>query len=801
MEPTRKSIKMNVFLNRLLITVCCFLISPLLIAQPSTLKVTGKVQAAGSNQAVMFATVMAVNATTKASIDGTTTSEDGTFSLSVGASENFYIQVSFIGFATKTITPSAPVGGKINIGVIELEQSANELGEVEVVSERSQTEFKLDKRVFNVGQDLSSTGASAVDVLNNVPSVDVNIEGEISLRGSQGVQVLINGKPSILASDGANSLGTITADMIEKVEVITNPSAKYDAEGTSGILNIVLKKEEKKGLNGSVSVNAGIPDNQSIGVSLNRRTEKFNLFTQIGAGYRSLPRQNENITDNLVSDKRIESDGEEFRNEQFYNITLGTDYHINDKNVITLSGNFAYEIEDQPSLTNFSSFTNGILDAQWYRDEETEATNPKWQYELNYQREFEDDKEHTLLFSALGSFFGKDLSSQFENVTTFGSQVQPFQRTETVFSEANYTFKLDYAKPINDQFSYETGAQYVITDVSNDFAVFNFVDNGFEPDSSLTNKFNFNQKVLGVYGTIAYENDTWGVKAGLRAENTDLSTLLENTAETNDKNYTNFFPTLHISYKLTDNFSLQTGYSKRIYRPRLWDLNPFFNIRNNFNFRTGNPDLQPEFTDSYEFTSIYIQKKYALNFGVYYRRTTEVIERISVFQDNVNIQTPLNIGTNQSTGVELNAKYTLSKKVTLQGDVNYNFFQRDGSFEETSFDFNGDQFNSKLTTKFKLPYDIDFEVTGNFRSRYRTVQSTVSQNIFMDFGVRKKILKGKAVVSASVRDLFESRFRESIIDQQDVYSYNYGLRGRFITVGFSYGFGKGEAMEYTGRRR
>jgi outer membrane receptor protein involved in Fe transport len=781
--------------------IAFLIISTTAFAQVSKTKLKGLVKSEAGNQAVMFATVMVGNTTTQQPIDGTTTAENGAFSLSVELPDSFYVQISFIGFTTKTIQNPKITNGMVDLGIIKLEQAANELSEVEVVSERSQTEFKLDKRVFNVGQDLSSTGASAVDVLNNVPSVDVNIEGQISLRGSQGVQVLINGKPSILASDGANSLGTITAEMIDKVEVITNPSAKYDAEGTSGIINIVLKKEEKEGLNGSISVNAGIPDNQSVGVSLNRRTEKFNLFTQLGAGYRSLPRQNENINDNLNSGTRIESDGEEFRNEQFYNITLGTDYHINDKNVVTLSGNFAYEVEEQPSLTNFSSFSNGILDAQWYRDEETEATNPKWQYELNYQREFEDNKEHTLLFSALGSFFGKDQSSEFQNVTTFGTEVQPFQRTETAFSEANYTFKLDYSKPINDNFSYETGAQYVITDVSNDFAVFDFVDNGFLPDSSLTNKFNFNQKVLGIYATFAYENDTWGVKAGLRAENTDLSTLLENTAETNNKNYTNFFPTLHISYKLTENFSMQTGYSKRIYRPRLWDLNPFFNIRNNFNFRTGNPNLQPEFTDSYELTSIYIQKKYTLNFGVYYRRTTEVIERVSIFEDNVNIETPLNIGTNQSTGIEFNAKYNLSKKLTVQGDANYSFFQRNGSFESNSFDFNGDLFNAKLTTKIKLPYDIDFEVTGNFRSRYRTVQSTITQIAFMDLGIRKKILKGKAVVSASVRDLFESRFQESIIEQQDIYSYNYGLRGRFITVGFSYGFGKGEAMEYTGRRR
>lgn len=793
---------MNFPFKQLLSFIALFILAIFANAQgPSKTIISGKVIAEGSNQAVMFATVMVGNTSTKKTIDGTTTSEDGTFKLSTALPDSFYLQISFIGFKTKTIESLNISNGRVNVGTIQLEQTANELDEVKVVAERSQTEFKLDKRVFNVGQDLSSTGASAVDVLNNVPSVDVNIEGQISLRGSQGVQILINGKPSILASDEGNALGTITADMIEKIEVITNPSAKYDAEGTSGIINIVLKKEEKKGMNGSISVNTGIPDNHSVGISLNRRTEKFNLFTQLGAGYRSMPRDNEDVNLNYLNNSLIESEGTDYRNEMFYNITLGTDYHINDKNVITLSGNFAYEVEDQPSLTNFSSYENGLLVSQWYRDEKTEATNPKWQYELQYQREFKDNKEHTLLFSALGSFFGKDQSSEFENVTTFGDAIDPFQRTETAFSEANYTFKADYSKPINDEFSFETGAQYVITDVSNDYAVFDFVDNGFIPDSSLTNLFNYNQKVLGVYGTASYEKDKWGVKAGLRAENTDLSTLLTNTNESNSQDYTNLFPTLHVSYKLTETLSLQAGYSKRIYRPRLWDLNPFFNIRNNFSIRTGNPNLQPEFTDSYEVTSIFIQEKYSLNFGVFHRRTTEVIERISTFQDNVNIVTPMNVGTNQSTGLELNAKYNLSKKVTLQGDANYNFFKRIGDFEGTSFDFNGDQFNSKLTTKFKLKYNIDFEVTGNYRSQYKTVQSVVSQNVFMDLGIRKKIINGKAVISASVRDVFASRFQESEVNQEDFYIYSYGLRGRFITLGFSYGFGKGEAMEYSGSRR
>ena len=233
----------------------------------------------------------------------------------------------------------------------------------------------------------------------------------------------------------------------------------------------------------------------------------------------------------------------------------------------------------------------------------------------------------------------------------------------------------------------------------------------------------------------------------------------------------------------------------------MWDLNPFFNIRNNFNIRQGNPALQPEFTDSYEITSIYIVGKASLNFGVYHRYTTEVIERVSTFENNVSTFRPENIGTNKATGIEFNAKYIPVKWLTLNGDFNYSNFQRDGIFETTVFDFKGDQWSSKLMTKIKFPADFDLEMTGNYRSSYRTVQSEMSDQLYMDLGIRKNILKGKAVLNLSVRDLFASRISESQIAQADFEVYNRRQRGRFIALGFSYGFGKGEAMQYSGQRR
>ncbi|GJM29738.1 MAG: TonB-dependent receptor [Cyclobacteriaceae bacterium] len=786
---------------RYLIYAGLVLCSLLNYAQAQGLEISGTIVETQSNQPVEFATVVVKSSVTNDILTGTTSDIGGIFLLRTDSSKVF-VEISFIGFSTQTIRDLRISNGKANLGVIRLEPDDQLLDEITVEGEKSTMEFELDKKVFNVGKDITSTGMSALEVLNNVPSVTVSIEGDIRLRGSSGVQVLIDGKPSILADGQTNALGTITADMIEKIEVITNPSAKYDAEGTSGILNIVLKKEEKKGLNGSLSVNTGEPDNHSVGISLNRRTEKFNLFAQLGAGYRSLPRDSESINRDKINDNTVTSDGTSYRNETFYNIILGTDYHINRYNVLTLSGNFAYEIEEQPSLFNFSyQEQSNPPQSEWTRSEVTEATNPKWQFDLNYSKEFKDDEEHILLISLLGRFFGKDQSSVFTNTPIFGDVFFDDQQTETKFQQADYTLKLDYTDPITEKVTIEAGTQYVINDVGNDYEVRNLEDGQWVTVEDLTNNFEYDQKVLGIYGTGSYEGKTWGAKLGLRMEATDLNTLLKNTNEENEQNYLNLFPTLHTSYKLTQIFSLQAGYSRRIYRPRLWDLNPFFNIRNNFNIRKGNPNLQPEYTDSYEVTGILNLENASVNGSLYHRYTTDVIERISFVENNVNTTIPMNIGTSKMTGIELNIKYEPIKWLTLSGDFNYGIFTREGDLEGQSFDFDGDQWTSRINAKINLPAQIDLELTGNFESGYQTVQQQLSRNDYADVGIRKKIIGGKGVINLSVRDVFASRVARGVIDEPEYYLYTRDTRGRFFTLGFSYGFGKGEAMTYSGSRR
>ena len=783
------------------ILLCLLLSLSHLFAQQNTYEIKGVIVDQSSQQPIPFATVVVGDKSSLESITGVTTTDNGSFTV-LSPLRDIYLEISFIGYKTLTREDIRINGKGIDLGTIALSEQSEMLNEVEVRGEKSTMEFKLDKRVFNVGKDLSSAGASALEVLDNVPSVTVSIEGQVRLRGNAGVQILINGKPSVLTSEGGNALGSITAEMIEKVEVITNPSAKYEAEGTAGIINIVIKKDERKGINGSFTLNYGQPDNNSVGLSLNRRTEKFNLFTQIGYGSRSYPRESKNKNDNFLTNTQVLTEGTQYRNEEFYNIILGTDYYINPQNVITLSGFYAFEAEDQPSNTNVKKYQNNTqLTSEWNREEVTTAGNPKYQYEFIYKRDFLDDEDHDLIFSATGNLFSKDQSSEFFNTTVLGSDTFDDQQTSTFFREAVHTFKLDYTHPFGEVWKVEGGFQYANNDVSNDFEVKDELDGQWMVNTGLTNVFEFVQGVLGVYVMAAYESDNWGVQLGLRTENTRLNMLLVNTDEKNKQNFTDLFPSMNTSYNFSKSFSLQAGYSRRIYRPRLWDLNPFFNIRNSFNYRKGNPNLRSEYSDSYEISAIYLKGITSLNMSLYQLYTTNTIESVTTFQNNISVSGPENLGTKRVNGIELNGKITPSKKIVINGDFNYNSFDRKASWQNQSFDFKGNNWSSEITSKFKFPKDLDLELSWNYQSGFKTIDGESAPSQFLNLGARKKLLKGKGVISVNIRDLFATRVRENQTIRKDFNIWSRSVYGRFWVIGFSYGFGKGEAMEFRGRRR
>ena len=324
------------------------------IASSQTTTIVGRVVDQISAEPLEYATITLLNKKDQSLITGGITDENGRFAIETTATA-FTVKIAFLGYVTENLNNTQIENNTIDLQEIRIRPNVSVLEKIEVVAEKSQTVFHLDKRVFNVGKDLSSAGGSALDVLNNVPSVDVNIDGAVSLRGNANVQILINGKLSVMTSGNSNTLGTISAEMIDRVEVITNPSAKYEAEGTSGIINIVIKKDKRKGLNGSLTLNTGIPNNHSIGLSVNRRTEKFNLFSQLGIGRRTFLSNHRGSTiDRSRTDLlSLNNAGKAEKHEQFYHIRLGADYHLNPHNVITLSGQFGFEFEDEFSTTNY----------------------------------------------------------------------------------------------------------------------------------------------------------------------------------------------------------------------------------------------------------------------------------------------------------------------------------------------------------------------------------------------------------------------------------------------------------------
>lgn len=764
------------------------------------IEVSGKIIENSSNLPVEYATVMLFDTQDSNLLTGTISDSTGKFSMQTQQSK-FYIKVDFIGFQPKIITEFSIQLGKVDIGTVAITQNENQLGEMMVVAEKSQMVFKTDKRVFNVGQDLISAGGSALDVLNNVPSVDVNIEGAVSLRGDQGVLILINGKPSVL-TDG-NSLGTITADMIEQVEIITNPSAKYDAEGTSGIINIILKKTEKRGTNGAVSLNVGIPHNHSVGFSLNRRTEKLNLFTQVGVGYRRFLSKYTGETMYKDSIPRtLYTQGNGAKNEQFYNFRIGLDYYINPLNVITISGRLGYEIEDENAAIEYRTVQKPeLLLSQISRSDLTEAVNPKMEYELTYEKTFESHKKRKFSIDMVSSFFGKDQSSVFTNEIIEGSESNLKQQTTTDFYQMRYTAKADYAHPITDKSMVETGVKYELNQLVNDYAFYSWENEQWLNDINFSNKFDYDQSVYAFYATYDQEINNLGVKLGGRVERTKVNTLLHNTNERNDQDYTDFFPSVHSTYKFSKSFTLQAGYSKRISRPNLWDVNPFFSYRDMYSIRTGNPDLLSEYTHAFELTSSKIWKKTSLNTSVFHRNTSNVVTEVNTVINDLIVTTYENVGSSFTTGVEFNGKVEAVKWVTIMVNAYFSHYQRAGAYEGVDFDFTNFFWSGRWTSKFKLPHQFEGEMRIRYRSDYEDVQSITKSRTIMDLGVKKKIHKGKFVLHLTVNDLFNSNKRIELTKVPDFERYYERQRvGPRVVLGLSYAFGKGEAMEFSGQK-
>lgn len=570
--------------------------------------ISGNIIDADTKKPVEFGTVSLHKMKDSSLVTGTITDMDGNFKISSIPMGNYFLRASFIGYDKTEIRALKinPEKYTHTLPTIVLKMASGNLTEIKIEAEKGLVENQIDKKVYNTDKDLDSKGGSAVDVLRNIPSVDIDENDNVTLRGDGSVQVLIDGRPTSIPI--AVLLKQINASDIEKVEIVTNPGAKYDPEGMSGIINIVLKKTKQKGFNGSVNAgySQGIKYNYNGGVALNWRREKINVT--VNANHNDNPRWNTGFNDRSTffedSIYRLYTNSLGTFNRTNTNLKTGVDYFINDKNTVYVNASFGLGKNSNDNVSDYEHFgkeelfLNSKATSFGSGNNQNYTLNTGWQSTLFKKLALDFDVNYDQNQSLTGT-----KTIEYKDYVNSAPDTNPFNRNVTQDEYKNVILgRLDFALPINDSMAFEFGARVTINNENTDFRSenYNYTNSNYAYDSTLSNNFLYNQSVYATYATFSHKIKKFGYKAGLRAERTLTSSDLTTTNQQFTNNYNNLFPSIHVSYTISDNSELQMSYSKRIKRPDADEVNPFASFSDPYSVRIGNPFLKPERIDAFE---------------------------------------------------------------------------------------------------------------------------------------------------------------------------------------------------------
>ncbi|MDI9876878.1 TonB-dependent receptor domain-containing protein [Flectobacillus rivi] len=731
--------------------------------------ISGKVIDSKTSEIMSYASIRVLDAKTDKLITGGITTEKGTFSLQVPYGI-YVVATEFMGYKIwkSDMLTLDKSNAAINLGNILLQTQSQQLTEVEVRAEKSTMEMALDKRVFNVGKDLANAGGTASDILTNIPSVSVEPDGGIKLRGSDNVRILIDGKPSGLVSfKGGAGLQSLQASMIERVEVITNPSARYEAEGMAGIINIVLKKDKKQGFNGSFDVITGYPVNEGLGINMNYRHQKLNFFLNYGIAYRITPNIAHNFQQVFNGDTTVISDQDRNGNLKGFNNNIqgGLDYFFSEKSYLTASYLFrrsdARRITDLTYRDYYNSLSNLIRTT--YRQQDEKETEPNSEYALTYRRDF-DKKNHS--FSAEVRYIDNwERSDQLFTQNAFMPNGS-IDKAQTLLQnslndeyEKQWLFQTDYSKPIHKDGKVEVGARANFRDMVNDYVVNQQNENGvFVPLPGLKNYFIYTENINAVYGIVGDKYKKLSYQIGLRAEWTNVKTTLRETNEVNPRNYSNLFPSAHIAWEMPNENSLQFSFSRRVRRPFYNDLSPFATFSDSRNFFGGNPNLNPEFTNAFEIGHIKYFKFGSLSSSLFYRDTKDKIQTIRSVNDLGFATTrPENLTGEKSFGLDIASQVNFYQ--WWKSDFSFSIFNADmdGSNIDENYKRNTQSWFARHTSKFSLPNRLDIQVRANYEAPQKTVQGRRLSMYYIDFSVSKEVFQGKGTLNLNIMDIFNTR--------------------------------------------
>jgi len=758
----------QILLQRSLLFIIISIISfPMLSQSTGKGKIKGEIIEATSKAPIPFSSIRIVNGTKL--ITGGIADEKGKFSIDVNIGQ-YDVVIESIGFEQvflKNIEISKENSQK-NVGIIEAKASAKTLEEVTVKGQKASMELALDKRIFNVGTDLANKGATASEILGNLPSIQVDGEGGIKLRGSDNVRILIDGKPSTLVGiSGGSGLQSLQGNLIDKVEIITNPSARYEAEGMAGIINIVLKKNQSQGFNGAIETTTGYPENFGATAIINYRKNKLNFFLNYGLFYRRTPGRG-NIYQEVKSGNSTNFLQQTSKNNVtglVNNIRGGADYFFNDKTILT--GSYIFRRTDVQRISDFNyldyqkSLSNLYSNVDRQQDEK--EAEPNSEYALTFKKSFaKKGKEFTADLRYLNYWERSDQTFTQVGKKGDGTSFPELSRIQKALNdefENQWIFQVDYINPIGKDAKIETGLRTSFRDMINDYIVTEKQANEvFTVMPNLKNIFVYKENISAAYAIFGNKIKKFSYQLGIRAELTDIQTELVDTKEKNPRNYANLFPSGHLTYTLSAENSFQLSYSRRVRRPTYNDLSPFVTLSDQRNFFSGNPNLNPEFTNSFDLGHLYYFDKGSISSSLYYRQTMGKIERFRTVDSLGFSRTlPQNLADQQSYGLEVAGSFNFSK--VYRADLSINGFRAVTDASNIFATYQSDTYSwfARHSSKIKIGGTVDVQIRANYEAPQLTPQGSRGHLAWVDLSAGQDIMQGKGTLTLNVLDVFSSR--------------------------------------------
>ena len=769
-------------------------------------KIFGIVSDSETGEPLEYATISIKSKDKPEKIFGGITDENGKFSVDVnpGLYDLNIDYISFISYSNENLI----VKGDTDIGKITLDLDVSMLDEVEVRAERTQVEIRLDKKIYNVGQDITVKGGNVSDVLANIPSIDVDFDGNISLRGNSNVRILINGKPSgLVGLSGPQGLRSLPSESIEKVEVVTSPSARYSAEGTAGILNIILKKQSLLGFNGNFNLNLGIPRNEGLNGTLNVRNEKVNFFSTVNLSNSENSGSYFSETNYNRQDLTIdEANDWDYNNKNIF-FNLGSEYYFDDKTSLTISG-FYKKGDDSSYTTNIvNDISEGTISSTNKRLRDETEMDESFEYALDFYKDY--DREGQTLSARISYEESEDDELRdIEDFATFPLISESiFEKVSNIDFQKRLLGQVDFIYPIDKETEFEFGYRGSFLERETDYDVSFLTGNSFISDSGLSNIFNYNESVNSLYTQLGKKFDKLSALFGLRYENSKQEINQKTTNQFEIKKYSDLFPTLNLAYEFSSQESLTFGYSKRIRRPRGWDINPFPRRNSITSFRRGNPFLDATFTSALELDYLKRFKKFTLNTSIFYRQSDGNVERITeetgeivdlivdsgtnnpLLQVPVLDSYPINLSNNKRIGSELSLTYTPSRSIRLNASFTINSSSIRGQYEDQNFDSDNTNWSSRFNGFIRLPKDFSLQFFGFVKGPSENAFSKRKAFGFVTGAIQKSLLDKKGTLSLKFSDLFNTSKSRSESFRDSFYRKSEG-RWRMPTyvLTFSYRF-------------